>query len=266
LFVIAHTSPVLRFLRKVIPIYGFAAKTFRRIVGKLTLEIETEAAKALLRILLSCQCPITKEAEEKITHYFASQQRRPALNFQKMIDLAGGGKLDTAFRRLRDCCFYYKTDLDEMAITKEDVIRHFCSVFHWKFNADTMAACPKGVNTPITDAASWFVGHMLLPVKLKKENDSVHAEYSGSDFKLQLFNVFTPQDIEIEEDTMYAIHFASVISEITHAQSKMVGQQLETNDNFKNLRDTTKSIDYAHFQKYGDYRQFCENRYNKYFR
>jgi len=229
------------------------------------LEIETEAAKILLKILLSCQCPITSEMEKEITNYFLSQQDKASLNFQKMIDITGGLNANTVVRRLRDCCFYYKNNLDDVLITKEDVYRHFCNASHWKINEDTLATFPSDANMLITDMPAWLVGHMLLPVKLKQESNSVYAEYAGLGFRLQLYNIFTPSDINIEENTLYSIHFASVISEITSAQSKMISQQLENNAQFIEFRNKTKSIDYSNFQRYGDYRKFCENRYCKYF-
>lgn len=231
----------------------------------MNLEIETDAAITLLKVLLSCQCPISKKTEEEIAQYILPQRNKPSIDYKKIIEIAGGPKKDTVFKRLRDCCFYSKNNLDEVVITKKDIYKHFCSAYHWKINEETFLSTPERANTPITNAPSWFIGHMLLPVKLTQEKGSTNAEYAGSGFKIHLFNVFTPPDIKIQTNRSYAIHFASVISEINIAQSRIISQQLDTIDKFTDFRRDVKAIDYSDFQKFGDYRRLCESRYSKYF-
>jgi len=225
------------------------------------LEIETEAAKSLLKVLLSCRCPIKEEVEEKIVHYYLSQKNQPSFDFRKIIEIADESDSDTVFHRLRDFCLYSKNNLDEIVITKEDVYRHFCSAFHWKVVEDALVSSYKDIK----DIPSWFVGHMLLPVKLKERNKSICAEYSTSDLKVQLLNIFTPSDIKFKSNGLYSMHFASVISEINPAQFGMINQQLESIERFIEFRNDVKEIDYSDFQKFGDYRKFCETRYHKYF-
>ncbi len=231
----------------------------------MVLEIETDAAVILLKVLLSCQCSITKKAEEEIAHYILSQRDKPSLNFKSIIDMAGGPNLDTVFRRLRDCCFYSKDNLAEVVITKEDVYRHFCSAYHWKITEDALLTIPERANVPITNIPSWSIGHMLLPVKLSKENGSVKAEYSGSGFRISILNVFFPSDMEIHQDIAYSLHFASVISEINFTHTRMISQQLDSIDQFVKFRKETEMIDYGDFQRFGNYRNLCEARYCKYF-
>ena len=231
----------------------------------MVLEIEADAAVILLRVLLSCRCSISKKAEEEIAHYILSQRSEPSIDFERIIDLAGGPTFDTVFRRLRDCCFYSKNNLDEVVITEEDVYRHFCSAYHWKITEESLTNIPENANTPIINVPSWFVGHMLLPVRLMDEKGSVKAEYSGLGFKISIVHVFIPSDMEIRADDIYSIHFASVISEITSAQARMISQQLNSIYQFLGFRQETKIIDYANFQKFGNYRGICENRYLKYF-
>ncbi|MGD6851749.1 MAG: hypothetical protein ACQCN6_06810 [Candidatus Bathyarchaeia archaeon] len=229
------------------------------------LEIETDAALILLKVLLSCQCAISKKTEEEIAHYLLSQRSKISVDFKRLIDLAGGPTFDTVFRRLRDCCFYSKNNLDKVVITKEDVYRHFCSAYHWKINEEALTTIPENANTPISNVASWFVGHMLLPVRLMDEKGSVRAEYSGSDSKISIFNVFIPPDMELHKDAIYSMHFASVISEITLAQAELINRQLEVIDQFIEFRKEIKTMDYGDFQKFGNYRNLCEGRYRKYF-
>jgi hypothetical protein len=65
------------------------------------LEMETKAAKLLLRVLLSCQCPINKNDEEKIIQYYLSQRDKPSLDLQRIIDIVGESNGYTVFHRLK---------------------------------------------------------------------------------------------------------------------------------------------------------------------
>ncbi|MGD6805365.1 MAG: hypothetical protein ACQCN4_00175 [Candidatus Bathyarchaeia archaeon] len=229
------------------------------------LEIETDAAAVLLKVLLSCQCAISNEAENEIAHYITSQMDKPSIDFKRIIDIAGGPDADTVFRRLRDCCFYSRSSLDEVVITKDDVYRHFCSAYHWKIAEDALQLIPQNANNPISNIPSWFIGHMLLPVKLIGEKDSIKAEYAGLGFRIQILNIFVPSDIEIQKGAIYAIHFASVISDINFAQYIIISQLLESVYRFVEFRKEVKVIDYADFQKYGNYSNLCKSRYGKYY-
>lgn len=165
------------------------------------------------------------------------------------------------FDRLRDFCLYSKDSLDEILITKEDVYRHFCCTYHWKVVEDALISSYKDiVNVP-----TWFVGHMLLPVKLEERGKETHAEYSFSNTKIRFLNIFRPPDIKLEKNGLYSIHFASVISKIDSAEFRMISQQLESVKRFVEFRNDIKKIDYSSFQRFGDYRKFCEKRYLKYF-
>jgi hypothetical protein len=228
------------------------------------LEMETKAAKLLLRVLLSCQCPINKNDEEKIIQYYLSQRDKPSLDLQRIIDIVGESNGYTVFHRLRDSCFEYKDNLSAPTITQEDIYRHFCGICHWEFVNISLAYHENIKNTPISNIPAWSVGHMLLPVKLRQENNLAFAEYSGPDYKIELSNIFVPPDFEIKTDAVYAIHFASLITEITDAQAEIINQELDNIPKFTEFRKKLKSIDYANFQGFGNYRKICENRYSRY--
>lgn len=225
------------------------------------LEIETGAAKSLLRVLLSCQCPIKDEEEKKIVEYYRSQKNQMTFDFQSIVDIASESGENTVFHRLRDFCLYSKNNLDKITITEEDVYRHFCSAFHWKVVEEALGSSYKDLR----DIRSWFVGHMLLPVKLKEENRLIYAEYSTPGNKICLSNIFIPSDIKFKSDGLYSMHFASVISIVTPAQFKMINQQLESIKRFVEFRRDIDEIDYSDFQKFGDYGKLCETRYSRYF-
>jgi hypothetical protein len=225
------------------------------------LKIETEAAKSLLNVLLSCRCPIKEEAEEKIVHYYSSHKSEQCFDFQRIVEIASESDDDTVFHRLRDFCLYSKDDLDEILITKEDVYRHFCSTFHWKVIEDALVSSYKDIRS----IPAWFVGHMLLPVRLREKNKMIYAEYAAAGLEIRLLNIFTPNDIKFESNGLYSMHFASVISTITPAQFRTINQQLESIKRFVGFRRDIREIDYSDFQRFGDYRKLCETRYSKYF-
>ncbi len=225
------------------------------------LKIEREAAKVLLNVLLSCKDPIREDLEKKLIDYFLSKKNERIFDFQKMVTIAEESGSDTGFHRLRDFCLYSKNDLDEVIITREDVYRHFCSTYHWKVVEDSLVSSYKSIiNIP-----TWFVGHMLLPVKLKKRNKATYAEYSFSNLTIDMQNVFVPPEFKVQESGIYAIHFASIVSEINPAVSRMMNQQLESVNRFIEFRKDIGEIDYTKFQRFGDYSKFCQERYLKYF-
>ncbi len=227
----------------------------------MNLKIERHAARVLLNVLFSCRCPIKENVEQKIVDYCISNKKEQTFDFQRMITIAEESDSDTVFHRLRDFCLYSRNDLNEVIITSEDVYRHFCSTFHWKVIEDGLISSYKNIKCIPT----WFVGHMLLPVNLEKQSRAVRAEYYFSDRKIIFENIFVPSDIAIREEGIYTIHFASIISEISPAISKMIGQQLESTSRFVDFRKDVKEIDYADFQRFGNYKEFCRERYTKYF-
>jgi hypothetical protein len=103
---------------------------------------------------------------------------------------------------------------------------------------------------------------MLLPVKLAKTNQTLSIltleEKSTK-------NIFIPKEIEVQEKGLYSIHFASIISAIKPTDYKMINQQLDTITRFTDFRKEVREIDYADFQRFGDYSKFCGGRYQKYF-
>ena len=117
----------------------------------------------------------------------------------------------------------------------------------------------------LTNIPAWFVGHMLLPVSLKKEQKSYSALYHYGYKKLIIKNVFLPKEIQFNSDDLYCVHFASVISKITKQNNDMIKSQLEEINNFKNFRDSIKEINYLEFQRYGNYFEICRSRYLKHF-
>jgi len=226
------------------------------------ISINTRAYKTLINVLLSCRCPISKETEKDLIDYYKSKVSSNILNYSDVIKIANGEKKETVFHRLKEFCIYSIDDLGrEYIISEEDVIRHFSSAFHWHLLERGLIDSYKNViNIP-----SWFIGHMLMPVKLQKKSIPVKAQYQYGKRFIIFSNVFLSKDIIFNLDSYYCIHYASIISEISSKQFIMISKQLEEIDLFKTFRKDIREIDYLKFQRFGDYYKICQDRYGTYF-
>ncbi len=228
----------------------------------MNIEIQKDAFKILLNVLLSCRCPISEDVEKRLIKYFKKHESLNAYNYNEIMNIANKGKGETVFHRLKEFCLYSVNDFSsELTISLEDVLRHFSSGFHWRLVEKGLSSGYKN----LTFLPSWFIGHMLMPVKLEKENKKMIAKYAYSKSIIRFKNIFIPKEIKILSDKFYCIHFGFVISQISEEQSKMLFNELEIIDNFRIYRENLSEIDFSHYQRYGDYFNICKTRYSKYF-
>ena len=234
------------------------------------IKIDNKGFEMLLRMLLSCRCPLKDEIENKLVSLYYSKKNEEYIDYNSLISL-GDEQLqldeckqkstDTVFHRLKEFCLYSINDLDkEIIITEEDVYRHFCTNFHWRHVERYFL---KNFDK-IENLSSWFVGHMLLPITLKHEDNSVIGEYSFFDRKIILRNIYISPNIPIEMNGYYCIHFAAIISKVNEDQFNMIFKHLEENKLFKQYRQDLKIIDYKNYQRFGNYYEIVKNRYKKF--
>lgn len=224
--------------------------------------IETRAMRVFINTLLSCRCPVSQEVEKEIVGLYLSGKDKLYIDFARVLEIADKMNCETPFHRLKEFIIYYINDLgQELFITLDDVYRHFCTMFHWRVVEKSLF---NGYEN-IIDIPSWFVGHMILPVVIKREKGEYMAEYTFGNRIINLKNIFVPEDINIIQNMQYAIHLASVVSPLGKHDFKMISLHLEEIPLFRLFREKLESIDYSDFQRFGDYRKTCENRYAKYF-
>ena len=225
------------------------------------IHIETDAMRVFINTLLSCRCPVTEEVEKGIVELYKANHER-YLDYCKVLEIADKNPTETPFHRLKEFIIYSINEPgQELFITRDDIFRHFATMYHWRVVERSLVSGYK----MITHIPSWFVAHMLLPVVLKKEEGKYMGEYTYEDRIINLKNIFVPGDMEIEENTPYCLHLASVVAPLEQFTFRMISRHLEEIPLFKTFRDDIDIIDFADFQRFGDYRKICEDRYNKYF-
>jgi len=229
----------------------------------MSLTINSKAYFILLKVLLSCRCPVSDKTEKKLIRYYKSNYRKRSLDYDTIINIANKEEDETVFHRLKEFCICSANDLRRgYEITIEDVLRHFSSSYHWKVIENPLhSSYKKVIHIP-----SWFVSHLLLPIKIRNNKDRSEISFSNDNHTIQLKNLFIPSNLSISAKKYYCVHFASVISDISSAQFEMLRQQLNEITLFNLFCKDVKEIDYLKFQRYGNYFVFCKQRYGAYFK
>jgi len=229
----------------------------------MSLAINLKAYFILLKILLSCRCPVSDKTERKLIRYYKSNSRKGNVNYDAIIRIADEEEDETVFHRLKEFCVCSIDDLREgYEIRVEDVLRHFSSSYHWKVIETSLhSSYKKVIHVP-----SWFVGHLLLPIKIQSNKNEPEISFLLKTHSVRLNSLFIPSNLSINPNKYYCVHFASVISDISFAQFEMLRQQLNEIPQFSLFCKDIKEINYLNFQRYGNYYAFCQQRYSAYFK
>ena len=225
-------------------------------------QIERMAFKFLLNVLLSCRCPVSDNTEKKLINYYKRSAGKDVVNYESILKIAEKEGKETVFNKLREFCLYSINDFSKnRTILVNDILRHFCTAYHWHVVEESLPHTYKD----LTDIPSWFVSHMLLPVELSANGGTIQGTFIDSEGYIVLRNLFLPSDLKIREGSLYCVHFASAIGEISLQQSKLLRNHLAEIPDFQNLRKQVFEIDFHNFQRFGDYTSFCKERFGKYF-
>ena len=164
----------------------------------------------------------------------------------------------------------------EFTITTDHVIRHFASSYHWnQVVADGMT----GAYKKVLSVPRWFLGHMLLPVRITHvHTDGVTAVYeyvaceeapfpmTGEVHQaIELKQLFAPDVYQVKVGETWAVHFAALLDRITPEQAQLARMLTESNPMLVQFRDDVDVIDYKNFERHGDYSALCQKRYATYF-
>jgi hypothetical protein len=107
---------------------------------------------------------------------------------------------------------------------------------------------------------------MLLPVRITSvEDNRITASYEYNGGNVAISNLFAPNNYEPRPDETWAIHFAGLLDRLNPEEKEIATLMIENNSVLVQLRCEVEHIDYANFERYGDYYSFCENRYLKYY-
>lgn len=182
------------------------------------------------------------------------------VDFSALLSIAEEETEYTPFHMLLEFASYGQNDLSEFTITHNDVIRLFCTKYHFDFVS-------KNLIDPmiVSDTASFLVNHMMMPMTVSEKDGVLQGEYTVDGHTIRVFPLITPPCMEIDSNTVYGVHMGSVLTELTEAQIKMIGAQLALSDEFTFLTKHVTEVDFTNYQHFGNFNQKIAERHQKIF-
>jgi hypothetical protein len=227
------------------------------------LTIDRDALELTFRTLLTCRCPVTEDEEQAIFEILESTPHNESINYNKVLEIFPS-EANTVFSRLADFSVWQApTGVSLYCINRDHVIRHFASSYHWD---QVVAQGLVGSYKKVKSIPSWFMGHMLLPsrvVSVEGETATASYEYEGGN--IMLTNLFAPKMYNPKPGEIWAVHFAGLLGPLSVEEQKTAILMIESNNMLVNLREEITEIDYHDYERYIDYRAFCEERHQKYY-
>lgn len=214
--------------------------------------ITHDALRAMLFGILSCHCPVQREVERALFEAFFARPGDDPLDMAPYLAVADRNPVRTPLHLFLEFCRYGHDDPNRFAIGLEDVLRYFCSRFH--YNAAKASLDP----VRIPDPASHLVGHMLLAARPIK-GDTWLASVGGHEIRLR--NIFLPPQIGAREDGLFGVHFGMVLGGLINGQAKVVEDHLDLLPELSALAGRIGTIDYADYQTFGSHRNSIAERY-----
>jgi hypothetical protein len=227
------------------------------------IQIYRDALDLVFRTLLSCECPVTESEERNIFQLLTSSRRGDAIDYERVLKVFKPDQ-DTVFRRLHDFAIWSApADSQVYIITRDHVIRHFSSTFHWN---QVVAQGMSGAYKKVLHIPSWFLGHMLLPVRITRvEGEVMSAAYEYEGGRVILHNLFSSSVDRPKCDETWAAHFAGLLALLTPEECRVVHLMTEMNSLLVRFRHDVKEIDYTNYERHGNYLNLCKTRCAKYF-
>jgi hypothetical protein len=225
--------------------------------------IERRALDLTFRTLLSCKCPISEKEEEKIFNLLSNMGESDWLDYAELLAVFEGST-DTVIHRLRDFSIWMApTSAGKFVITREHVIRHLASSFHWQ---QVVASNMTHAYANVLSVPEWFMGHMLLPARITKiQNQVATAVYDYNGGSIRLSNLFAPQKYQPKIGEIWAVHFAALLDRLSPEECRLVKMLTELNLQLGEFRHDVQKIDYNHFGRHESYLGVCRERYNDYY-
>ena len=218
--------------------------------------ITHDALRAMLFGILSCHCPVEGEVERALFETYFARPDAELLDLAPYLAVADRNPVRTPLHLFLEFCRYGHDDPNRFAIGLGDVLRYFCSGFH--YNAAKASLDP----VRIPDPASHLVGHMLLAARPGADGTWL-ASVGGHEIRLR--NLFLPPQIETREGGLFGVHFGMLLCGLTGGQAKVVGDHLDLIPELSILAGRIGTIDYARYQAFGSHRDRIAERYGRNF-
>ncbi len=227
------------------------------------LVIRRDALELVFRTLLTCGCPITESEERQVHDIMASTPSGEAIDYARILGIFRPNA-NTPFHRLADFAVWQAPiGVDPHVVNREHVIRHFSSSYHW---SHVVAHSLQDAYKKVRHIASWFLAHMLLPVRITGvSGDALSALYEYDAGQIRLLNLFSPGRDQPRSDEIFAVHFAGLLCRLSPAEQQAASLMLETNSLLTGFRGEVEEIDYTNFERHGNYYLLCKERHGKYY-
>ncbi len=223
------------------------------------IQIEKRGLETILNTLLSCKCPVEEQVELAIFKAYHQVKNQELIDYGIFLEIADRNPQRTPLHLLADFCSHSKDDLGAFIITHNDTIRYSCTGYHFNNFKDNINPFV------VKDNASFLVGHMIIPARLKTEDGIINGYYSGDDNAIVFYNMLVPPDLEYNEVAVYGIHLATAVTILTTEQERMVSQHLANIPGFNQLLANVTEVNYCDFQFFGNYREQVQVRIDKNF-
>ena len=223
------------------------------------IQIEKNGLKTILNTLLSCKCPVEEQVEIAIFKAYHQVKNQELIDYGIFLEIADRNPQRTPLHLLADFCSHSKDDLNALTITHNDTIRYSCTGYHFNNFKDSINPLV------VKDNASFLVGHMIIPARLKTEDGVINAYYNKGRHSIVFYNMLVPPEMTYCERAVYGIHLATAVTLLTTRQEEMVFQHLANISGFDHLLDNVSEVNYCDFQFFGNYREQVQIRINRNF-
>ena len=225
----------------------------------MNITIEQKGLETILNTLLSCKCPVEEQVELAVFKAYHQVKNRELIDYGIFLEIADRNPQRTPLHLLADFCSHSKDNLKAFTITHNDTIRYSCTGYHFNNFKDSINPLV------VRDNASFLVGHMIVPARLKGDDGMINGYTRKDNHTIVFNNLLVPPEMSFNENTVYGIHLATAVTELTEAQEEMVVQHLDNITGFDDLLKSVDEVNYCDFQYFGNYREQVQIRIDRNF-
>jgi len=219
--------------------------------------IESAALKTMLIGLLSCKCPVTETTEKALWARFFSEEGKGVLDLPPFMDIVHKNPQVTPLHHLSEFCSYGHDDPQTMHISHSDVLRYFCSRFHYRgmsAHIDPMV---------VRDLPSFLVSHMMIPATLVDVAEGImRVDLPVEKGAIHFTHVAFVPDMEQIPGSVYGVHMGGALTGLDDRQIMTCWNHLAFKE-FEFLAQYVEHVDFRLFQHLGNHQQRIEERISR---
>lgn len=220
-------------------------------------QIERQGLDTAVRGVLGC---VVAPLFAEVMQAYRALDAAPLVDYSALLKLAERTGDKTPFHMLLEFASYGQDDPSAFTITHNAVIRLFCTKYHFDFVAKNLLDPMR-----VQDTSSFLVNHMLLPMRLSKQDGQLQGEYRLDGHTMRVAPLIAPPDLELVGDTIYGVHMGSILTALTEAQIRMIDAQLALSTEFGFIARHVTAVDFSNYQYFGDFHQRIAERHAQVF-